>query len=108
MGQRVTYSVPELFRLWANSDLTRAEVARLLGVTAGQLTKLASRHGLGPRGRQHRAFSMDDPTPEQIAERAAQCREKHMAMRRTEDVTSTHSKVSKWRRGVCQPKGVKA
>lgn len=104
MGRRVTYSVSELFRLWSEDGLTRAEVARLLGVTAGQLTKLASRHGLGPRGRQHRAFSMDDPTPEEIAARAAECRERHYAQRRAEDANNTHSKASKWRRGICQPR----
>lgn len=104
MGRRVTYSVPELFRLWADESLTRAEVARLLGVTAGQLAKLASRHGLGFRGRRQRAFSMDDPTPEQIAERAAECRAKHMAQRRAEDVGSTQSKASKWRRNICSPR----
>ena len=104
MGRRVTYSVPDLFRLWADESLTRAEIARSLGVSAGQLTLLASRHGLGPRGRQHRAFSMDDPTPEQIAERAAECRERHMAQRRAEDVGSTQSKASKWRRNICSPR----
>ena len=96
--------VPMLFALWGDTTLTRAEVARKLGLTANQLTRLADRHGLGRRGRQHRAFSMDDPTPEQIAERAAECRERHMAQRRAEDVCTTNSKVSKWRAGLCNPR----
>ena len=104
MGRRVQYSVTELFRLWADSRLTRAEIARELGVTAGQLTLLAGRHGLAARGRQHRAFSMADPTPEEIAERAAECRARHMAQRRAEDACNTHSKVSKWRAGICSPR----
>lgn len=96
--------VPMLFSLWGDTTLTRAEVARRLGVTANQLTKLAEKYGLGRRGRQHRAFSMDDPTPEQIAERAAACRERHMAQRRAEDVCNTYRKVSQWRAGACQPR----
>ena len=96
----MTYSVPELFRLWADESLTRAEVARLLGVTAGQLAKLASRHGLGFRGRRQRAFSMDDPTPEQIAERAAECRAKHMAQRRAEPDEASRKKAWHGRRSL--------
>lgn len=84
MPRRLTCDVALLFHLWRESDLTRVEVARQLGVTENQLTKLAARHGLGPRGRQHRAFSMDDPTPDEIATRAAECRERHYAQRRAE------------------------
>lgn len=104
MGRRIVYSVPDLFRLWADESLTRSEIARELGVTAGQLTLLASRHALGPRGRHHRAFSMDDPSPDEIAARAAECRERHYAQRRAEDINNTHSKTSKWRRNICSPR----
>lgn len=100
----VTCDAAELFRLWNDSTLTRAEIAYALGVTAGQLTRLASRHGLGKRGPQYRAFEVADPTPEEIEERAAECRAKHMEQRRAEDVTCTNSKVSKWRAGICQPR----
>jgi len=79
-------------------------VARQLGLTEGNLTRLAARYGLGPRGRQHRAFSMDDPTPDEIAHRAAECRARHMELRRKEDVLVTNSKVSKWRAGICSPR----
>ena len=117
MGRRVTYSVPDLFRLWADESLTRAEIARSLGVTAGQLTLLASRHGLGPRGRQHRAFSINDPTPDDDAASAASlqiapslreaceaAKQRHYAQRRAEDAGSTQSKASKWRRNICSPR----
>jgi hypothetical protein len=97
-GRKV--DVPTLFLLWADMTLTRVEVARKLGVTEGNLTRLAERYGLGPRGRQHRAFSMDDPTPEEIAERARECRERHFAQRRAETATATDSKLSK-RRARC-------
>jgi transposase-like protein len=93
--------VPMLFELWSDMTLTRVEVARKLGVTENNLTRLAARYGLGPRGRQHRAFSMDDPTPEEIAERARECRERHMAQRRAETATATDSKLSKRRAREC-------
>ncbi len=98
-GRKV--DVPTLFLLWADMTLTRVEVARKLGVTEGNLTRLAERYGLGPRGRQHRAFSMDDPTPEEIAERARECRERHFAQRRAETATATDSKLSKRRAREC-------
>ena len=98
-GRKV--DVPTLFSLWGDMTLTRVEVARKLGVTEGNLTRLAERYGLGPRGRQHRAFSMDDPTPEEIAERARECRERHFAQRRAETVTATDSKLSKRRAREC-------
>ena len=101
MGRRTDYDVAELFRLWRELSLTRAEVARQIGVSEQRLSKLAERHGLGPRGRQHRAYSMDDPTPEEIAERARECRERHYAQRRAETATATDSKLSK-RRARCR------
>jgi len=33
-------------------------------------------------------------------------KERHIQERMREDVTNTHSKVSKWRRGTFQPRGV--
>jgi len=105
--------VPTLFLLWADMTLTRVEVARKLGVTEGNLTRLAERYGLGPRGRQHRAFSMDDPTPEDDAASANSleiapslrdaceaAKQRHFAQRRAETATATDSKLSK-RRARC-------
>jgi transposase-like protein len=94
---RVQIDAARLFALWADQSLTRAEVARELGVTAGQLTRLAGRHGLPARARKRRAFSMADPTPDEIAKRAAECRARHMEQRRneTEDRTYTRT-VSRW------------
>ena len=105
--------VPMLFRLWGDMTLTRVEVARQLGLTEGNLTRLAARYGLGPRGRQHRAFSMDDPTPEDDAASANSleiapslrdaceaAKQRHFAQRRAETATATDSKLSK-RRARC-------
>lgn len=104
MARRLQYDVAELFRLWNDTERTRDEVARTLGLTETQLTAVARRHGLPARGRRRRCFTLVDPTPEEIAERAAACRERHMAARRSEDVGNTHSKTSKWRRGICSPR----
>jgi transposase-like protein len=103
---RQNVDVASLFRLWNDESMTRAEIARELGVTAGQLTRLASRHGLGVRGRKHRAFSMTDPSPDEIERLKAELKAKHIQERMREDVTNTQSKVSKWRNGICSPRGV--
>jgi len=49
----------------------------------------------------------NDPTPDEIAQRAAECRERHYAQRRAEPDDLTNSKVSQWRRGVCCPGGAR-
>lgn len=68
--QRV--NVPELFRLW-NSDMTDDEVCVELRIVRATMTRLAKQYGLKARhwakGDPNRR--PDDPTPEQIAERAA-------------------------------------
>lgn len=62
---KYTVDVPRLFALWNDRACTRVEIARELGLTETQLRAAAQRHGLGPRGRCHRAFSMlDDANPE--------------------------------------------
>jgi len=95
---RVKIDVARLFALWNDESLTRAEVARELGVTAGQLTRLASRHGLGARGRTHRAFSMADPTPDEIARRAAAIRARKLAELAAEPLEVTQQRVAAQRR----------
>lgn len=102
MGKRLEYSVPELFRLWNDKALTRDEVARGLGLTETQLTAVARRHGLPARGRRRRCFTMVDPTPDQILERAEACRQRHYAQRRSEPLEATQSKVSARRRRECR------
>ncbi len=60
MSQNYTVDVPQLFKLWNDSDYTRVEIARELRLTDKQLQSSATRYGLGPRGACHRAFSMED------------------------------------------------
>lgn len=68
MGSKYTVDVPRLFQLWHDPTYTRVEIARDLGLTDKQLQSSASRHGLGPRGACHRAFSMEDASsPEEEA-----------------------------------------
>jgi hypothetical protein len=97
MPMRVRIDVARLFSLWHDESLTRAEVARELGVT-GQLTRLASRHGLGARGRTHRAFSMADPTPDEIVRMAAAIRAKNLAELAAEPLEVTQQRVACQRR----------
>jgi len=98
MPMRVKIDVARLFSLWNDESVTRAEVARELGVTAGQLTRLASRHGLGARGRTHRAFSMADPTPDEIVRMAAAIRAKNLAELAAEPLEVTQQRVAFQRR----------
>jgi hypothetical protein len=104
MPKYTPVDVQLLYRLWNTPTLTRCEIARQLGVPQSYVTYLAQRHKLPPRGRKFRPPEVD-PTPDEIAERARECRERHMALRRSEPVGTTTSKVSKWRGGICEPQG---
>jgi hypothetical protein len=70
---RLVYDKNVLKRLWAAGN-THVEIAAALGCSAGYVEKLRIRHGLPRRPRCHHGPQDDDPTPEQIAERAAECR----------------------------------
>lgn len=68
--------VPELFRLW-NTSMTNIELCEHFQIAVGSLWSLRRRHGLPQRPRSARTDTHrrpSDPTPEQIAERAAWCR----------------------------------
>jgi len=96
--------LPLLYQLWNDHTLTRVKVSAMLGISPTHLTRLVARHKLPPRPRDRNQHG-NDPTPDEIAQRAAECRERHFAQRRAEPDCSTTSKVSKWRRGVCCPGG---
>ncbi|NBT05580.1 MAG: hypothetical protein EBS54_02085 [Betaproteobacteria bacterium] len=98
--------MPRLFELWADHSLSRAQVAGRLGISVAMLYRLMRRHKLPPRPKELKA-PVPDPTPEEIAERARECRERHYAQRRAEPDQLTSSKVSQWRRGICQPGGAR-
>jgi hypothetical protein len=96
--------VQKLYQLWNDHTLTRVQVSAMLGISHTHLTRLVTRHKLPPRRRDYRR-DVADPTPDEIAQRAAECRERHFAQRRAEPDECTVSKVSKWRAGVCLPSG---
>jgi hypothetical protein len=66
----------EFVRLWF-SESSLAEICETLGITGGSLWHLQNKHGLPARGRPRDTQRRpDDPTPEEIEERAAECRKK--------------------------------
>jgi hypothetical protein len=80
------YSVSELKRLWA-AGKTHQEIAAALGCSEMYVSQLRERHQL-PKRRQVRHGPQEfDPTPEQIAERAAECRA------RRPEVIERHARV---------------
>jgi hypothetical protein len=106
-----------LHQLWAEGVPT-AQIAERFGVAMSTVTKWAQRYKL-PRRTLHPANEPEAPTPEDdaasldglalspwVEERAREVREKHYESRRREEPCNTHSKVSKWRHGICQPRGV--
>ncbi len=66
--------IPELFKLW-NSDRTTTQVHEELGISYNQLVRLVVQHKLGKKPRVNTRLTTD-PTPEEIAERAAEIRRK--------------------------------
>jgi hypothetical protein len=75
MGNRgsCVYSVAQLQQLWA-AGKTHPEIAAALGCATAYVAQLVARHKLPRRRRAYHGPQEDDPTPEQIAERAAECR----------------------------------
>lgn len=67
--------VPLLFSLW-HSDIENRELAERIGVSNSSLWEIRKRYGLPPRKREHKDREVDDPTPEEIEERSAECRAK--------------------------------
>lgn len=67
---------PLLFRLWADQSLERHEIARRLGVGHTCLSKAVKAFELPPRKRRARVVVPVDPTPEEIAARALECRQR--------------------------------
>jgi len=103
MARARRYSVPLLFRLWNDKRLTRADIARELGVGIAYLTKLSAIHALPKRAVELNYDSIgDEPSPEELAgmeARKLECRERHMAARRAETYEATRSRSWKQRAG---------
>lgn len=67
-----TVHLPDLYRLW-NSERTTQQVHEELGISYSQLMRLVAQHKLGKKPRLQPEIETD-PTPEEIAERAAAIR----------------------------------
>ena len=75
-GASKQFDEKEFVRLWY-SEASLAEVCETLGITGGSLWHLQSKLGLPARGRPRDTQRRPgDPTPEEIKERAAECRKK--------------------------------
>ena len=83
---RLVYDKDVLKQLWADGK-THAEIAAALGCSKDYVENLRKRHGLPRRPRRHHKKQEDNPTPEQIAERAAECRA------RRPEVIERHARV---------------
>jgi len=82
-GPNRIVDVPLMFRLWADESIQKLEIAKRLGISTSTLASLAKRHHLPQRPRPRVVVALD-PTPNEIAERARECRERHYAERRRE------------------------
>ena len=89
-----------LHEMWTRGASVQ-EIGRRFGVSVSTVWKWKLQYKL-PQRAMPQKLERGCPTPEEIAERAAECRARHMAQRRAEDVSNTYSKVSKWRRGICE------
>jgi hypothetical protein len=72
------YSVSELKRLWA-AGKTHQQIAAALGCSEMYVSQLRQLHNLPFRRKKYYGPKEKDPTPEEIAERAAECRAKWQA-----------------------------
>jgi len=99
-----------LRRVWNHPRWTVEECAAILKISEEEIRQLAKLNRLRHRRRIPSAgkYGVDEePTPEQAAEwkqRAAEVRQRHLEQRMAEPVSSTVSKVSKWRAGICSPR----
>jgi len=76
-GREVEYCAVTLHRLWARGD-SYQEIAAALGCSQSYVHRLKTRHKLPNRQKPNREIFDADPTPEEIAERAAECRSRRV------------------------------
>lgn len=104
-GKRPKLSAAEIHRLWVELVPTQ-EIADMAGISIGTMYAYAQRMKLPKRPKVEKERSTVDPSPDEIERLKAVLKERHIQERMREDVTNTQSKVSKWRRGIFQPRGV--
>lgn len=77
----ILYDVEKLKRLWARG-LSHLKISEALGCDMRYVAQLRERHNLPMRRRAYHAPQDRDPTPEEIAERAREVRERHLEEKR--------------------------
>lgn len=85
-------NVSELLRLYNDPSISTTDLCFRLRISSGSLHRLRMRYGLPLRPMQKPNVKQADPTPEEIAERAAECRE-----RRTKEETARAEKSGRVR-----------
>jgi hypothetical protein len=88
------YSVSELKRLWA-AGKTHQEIAAALGCSEIYVAQLRQRHNLPMRRRVQHGPKDVDPTPEEIAERKAEIRARHLEALRDEHPEASRSRAGR-------------
>jgi DNA-binding transcriptional regulator YiaG len=93
---QVSFDTALLFRLWHSDphEISTKEIARRLCVSISTLHKWAGRHKLPKR---ERVYDQNEylPTPEEIAEKAREIRERHLRALREEPEDVTRSRLCK-------------
>ena len=104
-GKRPRLSATEIHRLWVEGVPTQ-EIADKCGLSIGTIYSYAQRMKLPKRPKAEKPRDTNDPAPDEIERLKAELFERHMEKRRAEAPCNTHSKVSKWRHNICQPRGI--
>jgi DNA-binding CsgD family transcriptional regulator len=104
-GKRPKLSPAQIHRLWVELVPTQ-EIADRAGISIGTMYAHAKSMKLPKRPKVEKDRKTVDPSPDEIERLKAMLKERHIQERIREDVTNTQSKVSKWRRGIFQPRGV--
>jgi DNA-binding CsgD family transcriptional regulator len=104
-GKRPKLSPAQIHRLWIELVPTQ-EIADRAGISIGTMYAYAKSMKLPKRQKVEKDRKTVDPSPEEIERMKAELYAQHIQKRIAEDVTNTQSKVSKWRRGIFQPRGV--
>ena len=83
MGRKII-DLTEFAPLWYAGE-TLDNLASRFGVSRATVMRFATKNGLPFRGQPNVCGGLGDPTLKEIEERARECRERHFALRRSED-----------------------
>lgn len=92
-----------LTQMWMAGETAEA-IGNRFGVSVSTVRKWVQKYKL-PTRRHASSVPVYDPSPDEIERMKAELKARHIAERMAEDVSNTQSKVSKWRNGICKPRG---